>query len=311
VGVEAATSACHGRAASRTGGGDWSRGRAVFYSDQAQCARCHQVRGEGGRIGPDLSNLVHRDYQSVLRDLNDPSAAINPDYLPSVVELKDGRVLTGVPRTDGDRIILGDQNGKETVLTKAQIEKLTPSPVSIMPKGLDQQLGPDKLRDLLTFLLIEPLKPAPIEAAGFPEPRRRAEVEAVLKGGSPAASPRKRLHVVLVAGKKDHGPGEHDYPLWQRRWLNLLGMAEDVRVGEAMEWPTQDQLATADVLVFNCANPAWSTAKAADLDAFLERGGGLVYLHFAVNGGTAADALPSASAWPGPKARSSATAPSR
>lgn len=272
-------------------GGDWQRGREVFHSDQAQCARCHQVRGDGGRIGPDLSNLVHRDYASVMRDLRDPSAAINPDYLPSVVELKDGRVLTGVPRTDGDRIILGDQNGKETILTKTQIEKLSPSPVSIMPKGIDQQLGPDKLRDLLTFLLVDQLKPAPIEAAGFPPPRPRAELDAVLKGGPPAAGPRKRLHIVLVAGKKDHGPGEHDYPLWQRRWLNLFGMADDVRVGEAMDWPTKEQLATADVLVFNSANPAWSAAKAGDLDAFLERGGGLVYLHFAVNGGAAPEAL--------------------
>ena len=61
-----------------------------------------------------------------------------------------------------------------------------------MPKGLDQQLGPDQLRDLLTFLLIEPLKPAPIEAAGVPEPRRRAEVEAVLKGGPSASGPLSR-----------------------------------------------------------------------------------------------------------------------
>ncbi len=272
-------------------GGDWSRGRAIYFSDQAQCARCHQVRGEGGRIGPDLSNLVHRDYHSVLRDLKDPSAAINPDHLASIVELKDGRVLTGVPRTDGDRIIVGDEKGAETVVAKSQIEKLSPSPVSIMPKGLDQQLGADKMRDLLTFLLIEPLKPAPIEAAGVPPPRRRDEVETVLKGAVPPAGPRKRLHVVLVAGKKDHGPGEHDYPLWQRRWLNLLGMAEDVRVGEAMDWPTKEQLATADVLVFNSANPAWSAAKGPELDAFLERGGGVVYFHFAVNGGAAAPAL--------------------
>src|SRR5262249_53431348 len=93
------------------------------------------------------------------------------------------------------------------------------------------------------------------------------------------------------AGKKDHGPGEHDYPLWQRRWLNLLGLAGDVRVGEANDWPTPEQLATADVLVFYSANPAWSAAKAAELDPYLGRGGGLVHLHYAVNGSGTAAAL--------------------
>jgi len=36
----------------------------------------------------------------------------------------------------------------------------------------------------------------------------------------------EKLHVVLLADKKDHGPagnGLHDYPLWQKRWALLLG----------------------------------------------------------------------------------------
>jgi len=39
----------------------------------------------------------------------------------------------------------------------------------------------------------------------------------------------KRLHVVLLADEKDHGPagnGLHDYPLWQKRWALLLGGEE-------------------------------------------------------------------------------------
>ena len=36
----------------------------------------------------------------------------------------------------------------------------------------------------------------------------------------------ERLHIVLLADEKDHGPpgnGLHDYPLWQKRWALLLG----------------------------------------------------------------------------------------
>jgi hypothetical protein len=39
----------------------------------------------------------------------------------------------------------------------------------------------------------------------------------------------EKLHVVLLAGQKDHGPagnGLHDYPLWQKRWALLLGGEE-------------------------------------------------------------------------------------
>ncbi len=38
--------------------GDPQRGRTLFFNDKgAGCFRCHQVRGEGGDLGPDLSHL--------------------------------------------------------------------------------------------------------------------------------------------------------------------------------------------------------------------------------------------------------------
>ena len=43
--------------------------------------------------------------------------------------------------------------------------------------------------------------------------------------------------VVLVAGRPSHGPGEHDYPAWQKVWKQLLEMAEDTRVTTALDWP--------------------------------------------------------------------------
>jgi putative heme-binding domain-containing protein len=270
-------------------GGSWSRGRAVFLGEQAQCARCHSVRGQGGKIGPDLSNLVHRDYESVLRDVRSPSAALNPDHLTYLVELTDGRVLTGAVRSEGNKVIVGDANGKETTVARANVEAMRPSSVSVMPEGLDKALGPEKMRDLLTFLLVEPLQPAPLERDGAPPPRARAEVEAVLKGHDPAKPTGRRLHVVLAGGPKDHGPGEHDYPLFQRRWLNLLSMADDVFVGTSPGWPSPQQWAKADLIVFYSNNPGWSADRAKELDDYLARGGGLVFIHYAVDGHQAVD----------------------
>jgi putative heme-binding domain-containing protein len=272
-------------------GGSWTRGRHLFFGDEALCSRCHQLGGQGEKLGPDLGNLIHRDYASVLRDIRQPSVTIHPDYITYSVALTDGRVLSGVVRTEGDHLIVGEGSGKETAVRKSEVESVAPSPVSTMPEGLDRLLGTEKVRDLLTFLLTEPLQPAPPERDGAPPPRRRADVEAVLKALPPSEGPRRRLHVVLSAGPKDHGPGEHDYPLWQRRWRTLLELDDEVRVSTATGWPTPEQCAKADLVVVYSANPGWSADKGRDLDAFLQRGGGLVCVHYAVNGQNAVDAF--------------------
>ncbi|MAG94941.1 MAG: hypothetical protein CMJ48_14535, partial [Planctomycetaceae bacterium] len=101
----------------------WGRGRRVFYSEEAGCSKCHVVHGKGGQVGPDLSNLTHRDYVSVLRDVTQPSFAINPDYITFIAATKDGRVLTGPIRSEGADVLIGDEDGKVTKLALVDIEE--------------------------------------------------------------------------------------------------------------------------------------------------------------------------------------------
>ena len=54
-------------------GGRWGSGRQIFFGEKAQCSKCHSIFGRGEHVGPDLSNLVYRDYQSVLRDITQPT----------------------------------------------------------------------------------------------------------------------------------------------------------------------------------------------------------------------------------------------
>ena len=271
-------------------GGDWGRGRDLFYGAEAKCATCHKVGGRGGEIGPDLSNLIHRDYASVYRDIHTPSVAINPDYIAHSVALKDGRVLQGTLRTEGERLIVGDTEGKQVAVARADVEAMSASSVSIMPEGLDVSIGPEKLRDLLTFLLTDPLGAAKLEIEGAPTPCRRSELNAALAGSTPIENPRE-LRVLLAAGPKDHGPGEHDYPLWLKRWSVLLGTDKSLVVETAEGWPSVKQLDAADLIVFYSNNPGWDLAKAEALDRFLARGGGVVLIHYAVDGHEAVDAL--------------------
>jgi hypothetical protein len=94
------------------------------------------------------------------------------------------------------------------------------------------------------------------------------------------------MHVVLCAGPKDHGKGEHDYPLWQRRWSKLLPLADNVTVSTADKWPSAEQFAKANVICFFNNNPAWNEERGKELDAYLARGGGAAYFHWAVEART-------------------------
>ncbi|MBN2217285.1 MAG: ThuA domain-containing protein [Pirellulales bacterium] len=138
-----------------------------------------------------------------------------------------------------------------------------------------------------------------------PPPPEAKTVKAIL-AQAPPASTERALNIVLVAGPKDHGPGEHDYPLWQKRWKVLLGGAgdgdepvlntdgpsrpvdrkdlsgaENVRVDTAWEWPSDAQWKTADLVVVFSA-PPWNDQRLSQLETYLGRGGGLVVIHMAV-----------------------------
>jgi type 1 glutamine amidotransferase len=118
-------------------------------------------------------------------------------------------------------------------------------------------------------------------AAEPPKPRSRAEVQAVLGKEHAGSFALKPLRVCLVASRQDHGPGEHDYPVWQTNWTKLLGNAPRVWVTNAWQWP--ETFENIDVVVLYFWNHAWHTNQThyQQMDEFLARGGGLVVLHSA------------------------------
>ena len=115
------------------------------------------------------------------------------------------------------------------MIARADVEEMRPQSISVMPEGLPKLLGPERLRDLLTFLLVAPpaeLAPAPINRPRTPPARTREELAAALAGSEKLdAEKLKSLSIVLVSGPKDHGINEHDYPDWQKRWSKLLEFA--------------------------------------------------------------------------------------
>ena len=267
--------------------GNWLRGRRIFFGDGG-CATCHTVRGEGTRFGPDLSNLIHRDRESVLQDILRPSATLNPDHIATLLKLDDGSEQAGLLRSaSAEQIVLALPAGAQMEFPRTRVKQIEPMKTSIMPEGIEQLLSTVQLEDLLTFLLTEGIAPAPISRTDppMPAPRKIADLNGVVQLPQISTEPLTKLRLLLVAGPKDHGPDEHDYPLWLERWSKLFALAEEVSISTATSFPTDQQLEAADVAIFYNANPGWNAEKAAALDRFHEKGGGAVYIHYAVDGG--------------------------
>jgi len=151
-------------------GGNWSAGRALF-NGKAACATCHQFRGEGVRVGPELGNLIHRDYASVLKDIVDPNAIINPDAVGYMVTMRDGSAIIGTRFAETDaELQIAQPGGAVAKIKKSDITKTEPMSVSLMPLGLDKALTKEELRDLMTYLLTEEVAPA-----GKPAPQGAAK----------------------------------------------------------------------------------------------------------------------------------------
>lgn len=144
--------------ATRPALGDYARGKELFHGDVAGCAKCHAFSHENTTLGPNLANLIHKDPASVLRDITEPSATINPDYISYRIKLRDGESLVGLVISDGpDRLTVIEGVDKRRTLDRADVVSLTPDSISIMPTGFDA-LGQEKLNDLLTFLTTPPPK---------------------------------------------------------------------------------------------------------------------------------------------------------
>ncbi len=139
------------------GGGDAARGRRIFTSDQAQCAKCHVRDGQGGKVGPDLTVLRVKDPAWIYASIATPSAEIVPEFTTYTVALKDGQVHAGVVRAIDARVIrVTDSNAKSVDVAREQILRIQPSSTSIMPVGLAAALGAEAVRDLVAFLMSEP-----------------------------------------------------------------------------------------------------------------------------------------------------------
>jgi putative membrane-bound dehydrogenase-like protein len=134
--------------------GDVRRGQAVFNGTKAACSSCHAIGYLGGTIGPDLTHIGKiRTERDLLESIVFPSASFVRSYEPVQITTKKGKVHNGLVRRETpDEVVLATSATEEVRIARQDIDEVQPGKVSIMPAGLDQQLTPQELADLVTFL---------------------------------------------------------------------------------------------------------------------------------------------------------------
>lgn len=137
-------------------GRDLVKGKAMYAA--TLCQSCHTMQGEGGAIGPDLSQLGTRfSAKDILVATINPSETISDQYHATVLELKAGGSIVGKLNDEDAQNYYISQNpfapndiktvAKNTVVLKKNAE------VSIMMGGLINRLNEEELKDLMAYLI--------------------------------------------------------------------------------------------------------------------------------------------------------------
>ncbi len=134
--------------------GDVRRGQAVFQGSKAACSSCHAMGYLGGSVGPDLTRIGSiRSERDLLESIVFPSASFVRSYEPVVVATTAGQVYSGVLTKDAaDEVVLATSATETMRIARDELEEMRPGTISVMPSGLDQQLTPQELADLVAFL---------------------------------------------------------------------------------------------------------------------------------------------------------------
>jgi putative heme-binding domain-containing protein len=140
---------------------DTKLGAAVFVKN---CANCHQVGGQGAKIGPQLDGVGVRGLDRLLEDVLDPNRNVDQAFRQTTLTLKNGQFLSGLLlKEEGEVLVLADSQGKEIRTSKEAVEERSSSQVSPMPGNFAEQIPEGDFNNLLAYLLTLQSKP---ESAG-------------------------------------------------------------------------------------------------------------------------------------------------
>lgn len=131
--------------------GNAEKGRVLF---QKNCQICHQLRGEGKQIGPNLDGVAGRGLQRLLEDVLAPNRNVDAAFRTTTLVTSDGRAFSGLAKELPDgRISLVDTQARETILAESEVDERSQTAASPMPANFAEVLTVEQLSDLAAWLL--------------------------------------------------------------------------------------------------------------------------------------------------------------
>ncbi|MGB7327033.1 MAG: PVC-type heme-binding CxxCH protein [Rubripirellula sp.] len=130
--------------------GDRDNGKRVY---QKHCAVCHQLRGEGAVVGPQLDGATTRSVERLLEDIVTPDQNVDQAFRTTSFLLDDGRVIVGLIASEDDhQINVVQTDGRKVNVDSANIERRREGGRSLMPSNLADSLSTQEIGDLIFFL---------------------------------------------------------------------------------------------------------------------------------------------------------------
>lgn len=145
-----------------------AQGKAMF--DATLCSSCHTMRGEGGAVGPDLTQLGTRfTVKDMLEAIIHPSKAVSDQYAATVFYLKNGSSVLGrLTNQDSNKYHISQNPFAPQTLReipKKDVTRTRVSEVSLMMPGMINSLNAEELKDLMAYLMSGGNKEHPVYSA--------------------------------------------------------------------------------------------------------------------------------------------------
>ncbi|MGE3804300.1 MAG: PVC-type heme-binding CxxCH protein [Gemmataceae bacterium] len=130
---------------------DAAQGAKIF---EKTCAVCHTLANKGAKIGPELDGVGLRGIDRLLEDILDPSRNVDQAFRQTTLTLLNGQIVSGLLlRSEGEVLVLADNQGKEVRVAKKDVDEQIVGPLSPMPGNFSEQIPDGDFKHLLAFLL--------------------------------------------------------------------------------------------------------------------------------------------------------------
>src|SRR5262245_12829262 len=133
--------------------GDRDLGKQLFFG-KGRCSECHMIRGQGGLLGPDLSNVGgSRTLAEIRQAVLKPGASEGAKYKAvTVVTAKGQKVIGTLRNRDNFSLQMIDAQGNLHFFSREELKDIALQEKSVMPDNFGQLLSEVELQNLFAFL---------------------------------------------------------------------------------------------------------------------------------------------------------------